>query len=337
MRRLHRAVERLLLRGEHGEVPLGGRCQRLQRHLQRIVVDPIPEVEQLHRDLGVGQEERRDVPLAQVLAHGVVVGEVAVVDQRLVQPDEGMGAARMPDPALGRVALMRDPDAGRDVLQPVVLHHLLGVAHDLEHDQVPPVAEHEGPLLAQTGVEGRVQLEGVLVDELILDRARRQLVQVVLVGEAGQRVRPGAGEVAPHLRRFDLQSGHVAPVVYRRHAVALHDVESAQALLLDLAPRLWIEVGDLDQVGLAQRLGRDAHLRRVEPGHRDAAALAVAPVVHLGRRLHHVAPGDRHVRGQPQHAAAALGRLGRARKPVCVFDQMTPRSQHTLDIIFFLH
>ena len=56
MRGLDGAVEGLLLQREDGKIPLRGRRQRLQRHLQRIAVDPVPEVEQLHGDLGVGQE-----------------------------------------------------------------------------------------------------------------------------------------------------------------------------------------------------------------------------------------------------------------------------------------
>ena len=114
------AVERLLLRRQHVEVPLGGRRQRLQQHLQRVAVDAVPQVEQQHAHLGVGQEQRHDVALAQVLGDPVVVGEVAVVHQRLVHADEGMRAAGMPDAALGRVALVGDPDVRRQVLQAVV-------------------------------------------------------------------------------------------------------------------------------------------------------------------------------------------------------------------------
>ena len=78
------AVDPLLLRGQLIEVQLGRRRQRLDDVLQRVLVDAVPQVEELHRDLGVGQELRADVALPQVLADRVVVGEVAVVHQRLV-------------------------------------------------------------------------------------------------------------------------------------------------------------------------------------------------------------------------------------------------------------
>ena len=96
------AVDPLLLRRQLVEVQLGRRRQGLDDVLERVLVDPVPQVEEQDRDLGVGQELLADVALAQVLADRVVVGEVAVVDQRLVQADERVRAARVPDAALGR-------------------------------------------------------------------------------------------------------------------------------------------------------------------------------------------------------------------------------------------
>ncbi len=76
------------------------------------------------------------------------------MDQGLVQADEGVGAARMPDAALGGIALVGDPDVGLEVHQLVVLGDLLGIAHDLQDHHVPAVGQDKGPLLAQRGVEG---------------------------------------------------------------------------------------------------------------------------------------------------------------------------------------
>ena len=128
---------------------------------QRVLVDARPQVEEQHRNLCVREELRPDVALQQVLRDRVVVGEVAVVHQRLVQTDERVRAARMPDAALRRVALVGDPDVRAQVLQPVVLDDLLGVADDLEYHQVSPVRQHERPLLAERRVEAVVQANAV--------------------------------------------------------------------------------------------------------------------------------------------------------------------------------
>ena len=55
------------------------------------------------------------------------------MDQGLIQPHKGMGPGRVPDPALGGIALVGDPDMGAEILEPVVFGHLFGISHDL-HD-----------------------------------------------------------------------------------------------------------------------------------------------------------------------------------------------------------
>ena len=184
------AIHLLLLRGQAVEVELRGRRQRLDHVFQRVAEGAVQQVEGQHGDFRVGQELRNDVVLAQVFGDAEVVGEVAVVDQGLVHADEGVRAGGVPDAALGRIALMGDPDVSREVVHPIVLHHLFGIADDLEDQQVSGVREDERLLLAQGRVEALVQLEAVLVDELVLQRAGRQTLQVVGFGEslAGMRV-----------------------------------------------------------------------------------------------------------------------------------------------------
>ena len=154
MGRLDLAIDPLLLDRQPIEVQLGGRGQGLDDVLDRILVNPIPEVEQQHRDLGVGEESREKVPRGQVLADRVVVGEVAVMDQRLVESHERVRPARVPHAAFGRIALMGDPDMGLHVGHPIVLDGRFGKADDLEHHQIARVGDHERPLLAQ----GRIEL-----------------------------------------------------------------------------------------------------------------------------------------------------------------------------------
>jgi hypothetical protein len=204
VRCLDPSIDALLVVGELIKVELRCRCERFDDVLQRVLVDPRPQVEEQDRDLGVGEELRSDVALQEVLGHRVVVGEVAVVDQRLVEPDKGMGAAGMPYPALCGVSLVGDPHVGVEVLELVVLDDLLGVAHDLEHEQVPPVREHERLLLAERGVEGFVQACGVAEDELVLDVPRRKIADAVLLGEGLQDVGLDPYQVAVDIGRLDL-------------------------------------------------------------------------------------------------------------------------------------
>ena len=121
--------------------------------------------------------------MPQVLGHGMVIGKVAVVDQGLVHADKGMGAGRMPDPALGGVPLMGDPDVGLEAVQLVVLHHLLGIAHDLQDEEVAAVREYKGLLLAKGVVVALVDLKGVLIDEFVLCLAFAQAFDIVLLYE----------------------------------------------------------------------------------------------------------------------------------------------------------
>ena len=79
---------------------LGGGRHGLDDVFQRIPEIPVPEIEQLYGNLGIGQELRMDVVLLQIFGDGIVVGEIAVVHQGFIQPDEGMSAARMPDAPL---------------------------------------------------------------------------------------------------------------------------------------------------------------------------------------------------------------------------------------------
>ena len=81
-----------------------------------------------------------------------------------------------------------------------------------------------------------------------------------------------------------------------------------EGLLFHFGTDLRIEIGNLEQRGIAERIRRHPHLGRREPGRGQAAAFAVAAVVHLARRGDQVAPGDRLRRGQPDHATAAFHR-----------------------------
>ncbi len=69
--------------------------------------------------------------------------------KRFVQAHEGVRAAGMPHAALGRIAVVTDPDVGMQLLQFVREHDFLAIRNEFECQQVFAVAEHEGPLLAQ--------------------------------------------------------------------------------------------------------------------------------------------------------------------------------------------
>jgi len=92
--------------GNWSKSELRGGRQGLDDVLQRILVHAVPQVEKLHRNFGIGEELLADVALPQILAHGVVVGEIAVVHQGFVQAHERVRPAGMPHAPLGGVALV---------------------------------------------------------------------------------------------------------------------------------------------------------------------------------------------------------------------------------------
>ncbi len=145
------------------------------------------QIEDQHRNLGVGQEERPDVALRQIGCHGGIVGEVAVVDQGFVQTDERMRATGVPDAALGRVAVVADPHMRPHVMQTIGLYDVVSVAHHFERQEVLAVGQHERALVTQRGVIGFVQRVTILVDPFCFQGRAVQPVELVLGSQRFQR------------------------------------------------------------------------------------------------------------------------------------------------------
>src|SRR6267143_5161039 len=124
-----------------------------------------------------------DVALRQVFHYRMIVREVAVVDERLVQSYKRVCAARMPDPALRRIAVVADPDVSLEIFQPVVLYNVISIADEFENDQVLAVGDNECFLLAQRRVVLEVEPVAVLVDELVLELAALMPDKIVLPSE----------------------------------------------------------------------------------------------------------------------------------------------------------
>src|SRR5207249_5357293 len=97
--------------------------------------------------------------------------------------DERVRAARMPDPALRRIAVVADPDVSFEIFQPVVLYNIISVADQFENDQVLAVRDDECFLLAQRRVVLEVEPVAVLVDELVLELAALMPDKIVLPSE----------------------------------------------------------------------------------------------------------------------------------------------------------
>ena len=146
-----------------------------------IAVDAVPQVEGQDRHLRIREELRINVALLEIFGHRMVVGEVAVVDQRLVQPDERVRAAGVPHAALGGIALVGDPDVGLEIQQLVVVGHLLRVADDLQDHHIAALGEDKGPFLAQGGIISLVELVAVLGDELVFHLAPGDMIKLVLL------------------------------------------------------------------------------------------------------------------------------------------------------------
>ena len=202
---------------------------------------------------------------------------------------------------------MGDPHMGLEVLELVVLHVLLGVADHLEDQQVARVREDEGALLAQGGVVRVVEPVGVAPDELVLQRARLQVLQPGGLGEDLQHVRLDPHHVAVHVGRTDFQAGDVPIVVDVRLAHREGHVEVGEdELPLQLGVAIGVEQSDLEQVVALEHLVGDAQLLGHQAGGGDAAPLAVAAVLHLFGGLVDEPALDRHRAGKAGDPAAAF-------------------------------
>ena len=88
-----------------------------------------------------------------------------------------MRPARVPDPALGRIAVMADPDVSPDVFQLVGANHVVAVGDHLQDQQVLAVGEDEGSRFAGGRVKGPVETIAILEDDLILHVDQDIMVQ----------------------------------------------------------------------------------------------------------------------------------------------------------------
>src|SRR6266702_2744979 len=93
-----------------------------------------------------------DVPLRQILHYRMIIRKITIVDKRLVQSDKRVRAARMPDSALRRVAVVADPDVSLEIFQPVILYNIISIPDQFENDQVLAVRKDECFLLSQRRV-----------------------------------------------------------------------------------------------------------------------------------------------------------------------------------------
>ena len=105
---------------------------------------------------------------------------------------------------------MRNPDVSRQVFQAIVGGGLLGIAHDFEHQEVAPVTQNKGSLVAQTGIVALVEPEGVLVDVFVFHLARRQVAQAILFGKMRQHLWLDPAKVAHDIRRAHVEPAHSA-------------------------------------------------------------------------------------------------------------------------------
>ncbi len=114
-------VDALFFRRQQVEVPLRGGGQGLDDVFQGVAVEPVPQVEEQHRHLGVREELGKKWRWLRYSLTAKVIGEVAVVHQGGVERREGVGAAGVPDPAPGGIALVGDPDVGLEIQQLVIV------------------------------------------------------------------------------------------------------------------------------------------------------------------------------------------------------------------------
>ena len=121
--------------------------------------------------------------MRQILHYRMIIRKVTVVDKRLVQSYKRVRAARMPDPALRRIAVVADPYVSLEIFQPVIFYNIISIPDQFENDQVLTVRDDERFLLSQRRVVLEVEPVAVLVDELVLELAALMPTEIVLPTE----------------------------------------------------------------------------------------------------------------------------------------------------------
>ena len=113
--------------------------------------------------------------------------------------------------------------------------------------------------------------------------------------------------------RPHIQAGDIAVVFDVLLLGRQRDIEVGQhEFLLDFALRRRIQQGDLQEVVRIEHLARDTDLLRHQASCGDAAALAIAAVLHLDRRLVNELATHGNVAGKPGDAAATFFGAGSA-------------------------
>ena len=114
-------------------------------------------------------------------------------------------------------------------------------------------------------------------------------------------------KITPDIRGLDREAGEVPPVPDRGDLGLVHHLKDVgDELAFHLAPGLGVEIGHLDEVIFLQDLLGDPETLGVQAHCRDAAAFAVAPVVHLDGGEKEVFAGHRYAGGKTRDAAAAF-------------------------------
>src|SRR5207249_2214369 len=97
----------------------------------------------------------------------MIIRKITIMHQRLMQSHERVRAAWMPDPALRRIPMMTNPDMRLEILQPVIPYNIIPKTHELQHDHVLSMGDHEGLLFAQRRVILLIQSVRILVEKFI--------------------------------------------------------------------------------------------------------------------------------------------------------------------------
>ena len=147
--RLHHIIKLLFLWRQQVEVQLAGRGQGFYDYLKRITIDPVPQIKQEDTNLGVGHELWGNTSLPQVIAYGVIICKVSIVDERFVETDKRMRSTGMPNSPPGRISLMRYPYMGGKIIELVILDNILGITNNLENHQVYSMGQHKSLFLAK--------------------------------------------------------------------------------------------------------------------------------------------------------------------------------------------
>ena len=142
----------------------------------------------------------------------MVIGKIAIVNERFIHTDKRMGAGRMPHFPFGGITLMGDPDVRLEIIKFIVLDDLFSVTYYFQYEKITSMGKNEGVLFSIGVIKFPVDFITVLINELVFRLSSGNTDHIVFFDEIIQHFRLHFNKIPNHFRRTDVEAFNI-PVI----------------------------------------------------------------------------------------------------------------------------